>query len=167
MNDCSPVRIGRRQSEIYVMTVIGCFHLSAPRLFRSIAFPRIFGYCAKMPLAQCQDIRTEEYMGDRRYSTKKTYKANIENRLNLPWARWSRSGWCRIRSKSLIMDRWQMGGRVPREIRPGGSSKRTRQSSRKRFLCPSKTVRSVQGTLTKALSTAVSIGYLRTGPAAA
>ena len=33
---------------------------------------------SKMTLAQWLDVWAAEYMGDKRYSTKKTYKANIE-----------------------------------------------------------------------------------------
>lgn len=36
---------------------------------------------SKMPLAQWLDIWAADYMGDKRYSTKKTYKANIETHI--------------------------------------------------------------------------------------
>lgn len=120
---------------------------------------------SKMPLAQWLDIWAEEYMGDKRYSTKKTYKANIENHLKPALGAVKLSQLMPHTIQKFYNGLLAKGQKVPKKDKAGKIIKKDGIVQYDTAPMSAKTVRNIHGTLTKALSTAVSIGYLRTNPA--
>ena len=120
---------------------------------------------SKMPLAQWLDIWAEEYMGDKRYSTKKTYKANIETHIKPALGAVRLSQLMPHTIQKFYNELLASGQKVLRRNKAGKIIKKNGETIYDTAPMSPKTVRNIHGTLTKAFSTAVSIGYLRTNPA--
>lgn len=120
---------------------------------------------SKIPLAQWLDIWAEEYMGDKRYSTRKTYRANIETHIKPALGAVRLSQLMPHTIQKFYNGLLASGQKIPRRDKDGKIIKKDGEPVYDTAPMSPKTVRNIHGTLTKALSTAVSIGYLRTNPA--
>lgn len=120
---------------------------------------------SKIPLAQWLDIWAAEYMGDKRYSTQKTYKANIETHIKPALGAVRLSQLMPHTIQKFYNGLLASGQKVPRRDKDGKIIKKDGEPVYDTAPMSPKTVRNIHGTLTKTLSTAVSIGYLRTNPA--
>lgn len=120
---------------------------------------------SKMTLAQWLDVWAAEYMGDKRYSTKKTYKANIETHIKPAIGAVKLSQLAPHVIQKFYNSLLTSGCKVPKRDKSGNIIKEDGKPVYESAPMSAKTVRNIHGTLTKALSTAVDIGYLRINPA--
>ena len=120
---------------------------------------------SKMTLSQWLDVWTAEYMGDKRYSTKKTYTANIETHIKPALGAVKLSQLVPHLIQRFYNELLTSGCKVPKRDKAGKLVKKDGKVVYEPAPMSAKTVRNIHGTLTKALSTAVDIGYLRMNPA--
>ena len=120
---------------------------------------------SKMTLAEWLDIWAAEYMGDKRYSTKKTYKANIEPHIKPALGAVKLSQLAPHIIQKFYNTLLTSGCKKPKRDKNGNLIKKDGKPVCEPAPMSAKTVRNIHGTLTKALSTAVDIGYLRFNPA--
>ena len=120
---------------------------------------------SKMPLSQWLDVWAAEYMGDKRYSTKKTYTANIETHIKPALGAVKLSQLVPHLIQRFYNELLTSGCKVPKRDKAGKLVKKGGKIVYEPAPMSAKTVRNIHGTLTKALSTAVDIGYLRMNPA--
>lgn len=120
---------------------------------------------SKISLGQWLDIWTAEYMGDKRYSTQKTYRANIETHIRPTLGAVKLSQLAPHVIQKFYNSLLTSGCKVPKRDKSGNIIKRDGKPIYESAPMSAKTVRNIHGTLTKALSTAVDIGYLRINPA--
>lgn len=119
----------------------------------------------KLTLSEWLDIWTADYMGDKKYLTVKNYKAQVETHI--------KPGLGAVRLDQLLPHLIQRfynellkrGQKVPKRDKAGKIVKKDGKTVYEFAPMSAKSVRNVHGVLTKALSVAVSIGYLRTNPA--
>ena len=118
-----------------------------------------------MTVCEWLDIWKTEYMGDRKYMTTKQYTALIETHI--------KPGIGAIKLSQLTPPQIQKfynalldhGSTVPKRDKQGKIIKKAGKTVREPAPMAPKSVRNVHGILTKALSVAVSIGYLKINPA--
>lgn len=118
-----------------------------------------------MTVCEWLDIWKTEYMGDKKYMTTKQYKAQIETHI--------KPGIGAIKLSQLTPPQIQKfynalldhGSTVPKRDKQGKIIKKAGKTVREPAPMAPKSVRNVHGILTKALSVAVSIGYLKINPA--
>ena len=118
-----------------------------------------------MTVCEWLDIWKTEYMGDKKYMTTKQYKAQIETHI--------KPGIGAIKLSQLTPPQIQKfynalldhGSTVPKRDKQGKIIKKDGKTVREPAPMAPKSVRNVHGILTKALSVAVSIGYLKINPA--
>ena len=120
---------------------------------------------SKMTLAEWLDIWAAEYMGDKRYSTRNTYKANIETHIKPALGAVKLSQLAPHIIQKFYNTLLTSGCKKPKRDKDGKIIKKDGQPVCEPAPMSAKTVRNIHGTLTKALSTAVDIGYLRFNPA--
>ncbi|MCI9330822.1 MAG: site-specific integrase [Oscillibacter sp.] len=120
---------------------------------------------SKMTVGEWLDIWTEEYMGDKKYSTVKIYKAQIETHIKPGLGAVKLSQLVPHMVQKFYNDLLAGGQSVPKRDKAGKIIKKNGKTVYESAPMSAKTVRNVHGVLTKALSTAVSIGYLRMNPA--
>lgn len=120
---------------------------------------------SKISLGQWLDIWAAEYMGDKRYSTQKTYRANIETHIRPALGAVKLSQLAPHVIQKFYNSLLTSGCKVPKKDKSGNIIKREGKPIYESAPMSAKTVRNIHGTLTKALSTAVDIGYLRINPA--
>ena len=119
----------------------------------------------KMTLAEWLDIWMSDYMGDKKYLTVKNYKSNIETHIKPKLGS--------VKLQKLVPHMIQRfynelsdhGCSVPVKDKNGNVQKKDGKVVTSLNPMAAKTVRNIHGTLNKALSVAVSIGYLRSNPA--
>lgn len=113
---------------------------------------------SKMTLAAWLDIWLEDYMGDKKYATIKHYKAQVATHIK------PRLG--AVQLSALAPHEIQ---RFYNQLQKDGQEKRRRGPDGKITVehvpLSAKSVRNVHGILTKALSVAVDMGYIRDNPA--
>lgn len=120
---------------------------------------------SKMTLAQWLDIWLAEYQGDKKYTTNKTYKANVSNHIK-PSLGAVKLSQLQPHAIQKFYNGLLSGGRkVPKKDADGKIEKVDGKTVFVSAPMNAKTVRNIHGTLTKALSVAVDIGYLRLNPA--
>ena len=118
-----------------------------------------------MTLAEWLDIWMSDYMGDKKYLTVKNYKSNIETHIK------PKLGSVKLQKLAPhIIQRFynelsDHGCSVPVKDKNGNVQKKDGKVVTSLSPMAAKTVRNIHGTLNKALSVAVSIGYLRSNPA--
>ena len=120
---------------------------------------------SKMTLAEWLNIWAAEYMGDKRYSTKKTYRANIETHIKPALGAVKLSQLAPHIIQKFYNTLLTSGCKKPKRDKNGKIIKKDGKPVCEPTPMSAKTVRNIHGTLTKALSTAVDIGYLRFNPA--
>lgn len=121
---------------------------------------------SQMTLAQWLDIWTAEYMGDKKYLTAKHYKAQVSTHIKpaLGAVRLSQLSPHMIQGfyNSLL----KSGRTVPKKDAAGHIVKRGGKTVTVPAPLSAKSVRNIHCVLSKALTVAVDIGYIRTNPAA-
>lgn len=117
-------------------------------------------YCepSKMKLCQWLDIWLAEYTGDKKYSTVKHYKAQVNTHIK-PALGALKLSQIAPHAIQKFYNELLLNGRTITE-----KAKNGKKVTKQRPLA-AKSVRNIHGILTKALSVAVAIGYLRSNPA--
>ena len=112
----------------------------------------------KMTLGEWMDIWTSEYMGDKKYSTVKHYKAQVKTHI--------KPGLGAVKLANLAPHNIQgFYNKLQREGRVRLHKDKTGKLVIERSPLSAKSIRNVHGILTKALSVAVDMGYIRSNPA--
>ena len=120
---------------------------------------------SKMELGKWLDIWLSEYMGDKKYLTVKNYRGQVENHIKPALGAVKLSQLVPHMIQKFYNDLLVSGQKVPQRDKQGSIVKKDGKTVFVTAPMEAKTVRNVHGALTKALSVAVDIGYLRTNPA--
>ena len=120
---------------------------------------------SKMTLSQWLDIWIADYFNDKKYQTAKTYKSNVKNHIKPSLGATKLSQLQPHTIQRFYNELLAAGGKVPRRDNAGKIVKKDGVVVYDPAPLSAKTVRNIHGTLTKALSVAVDIGYLRHNPA--
>ncbi len=120
---------------------------------------------SKMTVSEWLDIWEAEYMGDKKWSTSKTYKANIATHIKPALGAIKLAQLAPHMIQTFYNTLLKSGRTVPKRDKDGKVVKKDGKTVTERVPLNAKTVRNIHGTLTKALSVAVSVGYLRSNPA--
>lgn len=119
---------------------------------------------SKMTLSEWLDIWAAEYMGDKKWSTSKTYKANIATHIKPALGAVKLSQLAPHMIQKFYNTLLKSGRTIPKRDENGKIVKKNGKTVTEQVPLNAKTVRNIHGTLTKALSVAVSVGYLRSNP---
>ncbi len=119
---------------------------------------------SKMTVSEWLDIWESEYMGDKKWSTSKTYKANIATHIKPALGAVKLSQLAPHMIQKFYNTLLKSGRTVPKKDENGKIIKKDGKTVTEQVPLNAKTVRNIHGTLTKALSVAVSVGYLRSNP---
>ena len=120
---------------------------------------------SKVTLGKWLDVWTAEYMGDKKYATQKTYKANVETHIKPALGSVKLAQLAPHNIQTFYNALLSSGCTVPKRGEDGKLLKKDGKPIYEAAPMSAKTVRNIHGTLTKALSVAVSIGYIRSNPA--
>ena len=120
---------------------------------------------SKMTLAQWLEIWTTEYMGDKKYLTVKHYKAQVEAHIKPALGALKLAQITPHVIQKFYNDLLKSGRSIPKRDKDGKIVKKNGETVFESAPLSSKSVRNVHGILTKCLSTAVSVGYIRDNPA--
>lgn len=119
----------------------------------------------KMPLEEWLTIWLSEYMGDKKYSTVKHYKAQVTTHIKPALGAVKLSQLTPHLIQKFYNDLLKTGRSVPKKDEDGKIIKKDGCTVTEQVPLSAKSVRNVHGILTKALSVAVQMGYLRDNPA--
>lgn len=119
----------------------------------------------KLTVAQWLDIWLSDYMGDKKYLTIKNYKAQVETHIKPKLGAVKLSQLAPHIIQRFYNELLESGQFVPMRNRTGKIVKKAGKTVYLAAPMSAKSVRNVHGILTKALSVAVAVGYLRTNPA--
>ncbi len=119
----------------------------------------------KLTVAQWLDIWLSDYMGDKKYLTIKNYKAQVETHIKPKLGAVKLSQLAPHIIQRFYNELLESGQLVPMRNRTGKIVKKAGKTVYLAAPMSAKSVRNVHGILTKALSVAVAVGYLRTNPA--
>ena len=119
----------------------------------------------KLTVGEWLDIWTTDYMGDKKYLTIKNYKAQVETHIKPSLGAVKLSQLAPHIIQKFYNGLLQSGQSIPKRDKSGKIVKKDGKTVYESAPMSAKSVRNVHGVLTKALSVAVSIGYLRTNPA--
>lgn len=119
----------------------------------------------KLTVAQWLDIWLSDYMGDKKYLTIKNYKAQVETHIKPKLGAVKLSQLAPHVIQRFYNELLESGQLVPMRSRTGKIVKKGGKTIYLAAPMSAKSVRNVHGILTKALSVAVAVGYLRTNPA--
>ena len=119
----------------------------------------------KLTVGEWLDIWTDEYMGDKKYLTVKNYKATVENHIKPALGAVKLMQLTAPAIQKFYNDLLDHGQLVPKRDEKGQIVKKNGKPIYETAPMGAKTVRNVHGVLTKALTVAVNIGYLRMNPA--
>ena len=119
----------------------------------------------KLTVAQWLDIWLSDYMGDKKYLTIKNYKAQVETHIKPKLGAVKLSQLAPHIIQRFYNELLESGQLVPMRNRTGRIVKKAGKTVYLAAPMSAKSVRNVHGILTKALSVAVAVGYLRTNPA--
>jgi len=120
---------------------------------------------SKMTLAQWLDIWTTEYMGDKKYLTVKHYKTQVDTHIKPALGATKLSQLAPHMIQKFYNQLLKSGRTVPKRDEKGKIIKKDGKPLTEKVPLSAKSVRNVHGILTKALSVAVSVGYIRGNPA--
>ncbi len=120
---------------------------------------------SKMELSTWLDIWTSEYMGDKKYMTVKQYKAAVRNHIKPSLGAVKLSQLQPHTIQKFYNTLLSEGQKIPKRDKDGKIVKKDGKTVYESAPMSAKAVRNIHGVLTKALSVAVDIGYLRTNPA--
>lgn len=119
----------------------------------------------KMSLAEWLDIWLADYMGDKKYLTAKNYKAQVETHIKPGLGSSKLDELTPHLIQRFYNELMKNGQSIPKRDKSGKIVKKDGETVWESAPMSAKSVRNVHGVLTKALSVAVDIGYLRTNPA--
>lgn len=120
---------------------------------------------SKMTLAQWLDIWTAEYMGDKKYLTVKHYKAQVKEHIKPALGAVKLSQLSPHMIQAFYNNLLKCGRTVPKRDASGKIIKKDGKTVTEQAPMSAKSVRNIHGILTKSLSVAVDVGYLKTNPA--
>ena len=120
---------------------------------------------SKMTIGQWMDIWTADYMGDKKYLTVKHYKAQVEAHIKPALGAVKLSQLSPHVIQKFYNNLLTSGRTVPKRGENGKIIKKDGKTVTEQAPMSAKSVRNIHGILTKALSVAVSIGYIKTNPA--
>ena len=120
---------------------------------------------AKLTISEWMDIWTSEYMGDKKWSTVKHYKAQVETHIRPALGAVKLSQLAPHMIQRFYNELLKSGRTVPERDKDGKVVKKDGKTVTEQVPLTAKSVRNIHGVLTKALSVAVSVGYLRSNPA--
>ena len=120
---------------------------------------------SKMTLGQWLDVWTAEYMGDKKYLTVKHYKAQVREHIKPTLGAVKLSQLSPHMIQGFYNDLLENGRTVPKRDADGKIIKKDGKAATEQVPLSAKSVRNIHGILTKALSVAVGVGYLRMNPA--
>lgn len=114
---------------------------------------------AKMTLAQWLDLWLKEYTGDKKYLTVKHYTAQVETHIKPALGAVKLGKLTAPQIQSFYNELGRTGHKIEKKDKKTGKVTVTEEP------LSTKSVRNIHGILTKALNTAVDVGYLKTNPA--
>jgi len=114
---------------------------------------------AKMTLAQWLDLWLKEYTGDKKYLTVKHYTAQVETHIKPALGAVKLGKLTAPQIQSFYNELGRTGQKIEKKDKKTGKVTVTEEP------LSTKSVRNIHGILTKALNTAVDVGYLKTNPA--
>lgn len=120
---------------------------------------------SKMTLATWLDIWTSDYMGDKKYLTVKHYKAQVSTHIKPALGAVKLSQLSPHTIQAFYNELLTSGHTVPKRGEDGKIIKKDGKAVTEQVPMSAKSVRNIHGILTKALSVAVSIGYIKINPA--
>lgn len=120
---------------------------------------------SKMYLGEWLNIWMSEYMGDKKYSTVKHYKAQVTTHIKPALGAVKLSQLTPHQIQRFYNNLLKTGRSVPKKDKNGNIIKKEGVAIMEQIPLSAKSVRNVHGILTKALSIAVQMGYLRDNPA--
>ena len=120
---------------------------------------------ANMTLGEWLDVWTTDYMGDKKYLTVKHYKAQVETHIKPALGATKLAKLSPHVIQRFYNDLLKEGRLVPKKDKEGQIIKKDGKTVMKQAPLSPKSVRNIHGILTKALSVAVDVGYLRNNPA--
>ena len=119
----------------------------------------------KLTVGDWLDIWTGEYMGDKKYLTVKNYKAVVENHIKPALGAVKLMKLTAPAIQKFYNDLLDHGQLIPTRDEQGKILKKNGKPIYEAAPMGAKTVRNIHGVLTKALTVAVNVGYLRMNPA--
>lgn len=120
---------------------------------------------SKLTLGEWLDIWLSEYMGDKKYSTAKHYKAQVATHIKPALGATALSKISPHIIQKFYNDLLKQGRTIPKKDKDGKTIKKDGIAVTEKAPLSAKSVRNVHGILTKALSVAVQMGYIRDNPA--
>ena len=120
---------------------------------------------SKMLLSQWLDIWLSEYQGDKKYLTIKHYRAQVDTHIKPALGALKLSQLTPHTIQKFYNGLLVNGKQAPKRDGEGNIEKKNGKTVYEAAPMSPKSVRNIHGVLTKALSVAVNIGYLRTNPA--
>lgn len=120
---------------------------------------------SKMTLAQWLDIWTTDYMSDKKYLTVKHYKAQVNTHIKPALGAVKLSQLAPHTIQGFYNKLLKSGCTVPKYDKDGKIIKKDGKTVTEQAPMSAKSVRNIHGILTKALSVAVNVGYIRSNPA--
>ncbi len=120
---------------------------------------------SRMLLSQWLDIWLADYQGDKKYLTVKNYRAQVETHIKPSLGALKLSQITPHAIQKFYNSLLENGKQAPKRDSNGNIEKKNGKTVYESAPMSPKSVRNTHGVLTKALSVAVNIGYLRTNPA--
>lgn len=120
---------------------------------------------SKMTLAQWLDIWTTDYMSDKKYLTVKHYKAQVNTHIKPALGAVKLSQLAPHTIQGFYNNLLKSGCTVPKYDKNGKIIKKDGKTVTEQAPMSAKSVRNIHGILTKVLSVAVNVGYIRSNPA--
>ena len=120
---------------------------------------------SKMTFAKWLDIWSADYMGDKKYLTVKHYKAQVKEHIKPALGAVKLSQLSPHMIQGFYNTLLKSGRTVPKRDADGNIIKKDGKTVTEQAPMSAKSVRNIHGILTKALSVAVDVGYIRTNPA--
>ena len=120
---------------------------------------------SKMTLAQWLDVWVADYMGDKKYLTVKHYRAQVKEHIKPALGAVKLSQLSPHMIQAFYNDLLKRGRTVPKRDASGKIIKKDGKTVTEQAPMSAKSVRNIHGILTKALSVAVNVGYLKANPA--
>ena len=118
----------------------------------------------KLTVGEWMDIWTSDYMGDKKYLTIRNYKAAVENHIKPSLGAVKLMQLTPPMIQRFYNDLLDHGRTVPIRDKRGNIVKKNGAPVYANAPMGAKSVRNIHGVLTKALTVAVNVGYLRVNP---
>lgn len=120
---------------------------------------------SKITLSEWLEIWLTDYMGDKKFLTVKHYRAQCDTHIKPALGAVKLSQLAPHMIQGFYNDLLKQGRTIPKKGRDGKPMKKDGKPITEQVPLSAKSVRNIHGILTKALSVAVSVGYLQMNPA--